>query len=78
MRAMVYYPMSNGRSIAEFLRLLEAIYTMYDIKPSLVSGVILGKMAWEATKGICLRNCGRKFGRMPLKCAIGIPFHGQG
>jgi len=25
LRAMVYYPMSNGRSIAEFLRLLEAL-----------------------------------------------------
>jgi peroxiredoxin (alkyl hydroperoxide reductase subunit C) len=27
LRAMVYYPMSNGRSIAEFLRLLEALQT---------------------------------------------------
>ena len=27
MRAMVYYPMSNGRSIPEFLRLLEALQT---------------------------------------------------
>ena len=27
MRAMVYYPMSNGRSIAEFLRLLDAMQT---------------------------------------------------
>ena len=26
-RAMVYYPMSNGRSVAEFLRLLEALQT---------------------------------------------------
>lgn len=26
-RAMVYYPMSNGRSIAEFVRLLEALQT---------------------------------------------------
>jgi len=27
LRAMVYYPMSNGRSIAEFLRLLQALQT---------------------------------------------------
>lgn len=27
LRAMVYYPMSNGRSVAEFLRLLEAMQT---------------------------------------------------
>mgnify|MGYP001768618787 FL=1 len=27
LRAMVYYPMSNGRSIAEFLRLLQAVQT---------------------------------------------------
>ena len=27
MRAMVYYPMSNGRSVDEFLRLLEALQT---------------------------------------------------
>jgi peroxiredoxin (alkyl hydroperoxide reductase subunit C) len=27
LRAMVYYPMSNGRSIDEFLRLLEAMQT---------------------------------------------------
>jgi peroxiredoxin (alkyl hydroperoxide reductase subunit C) len=27
LRAMVYYPMSNGRSIAEFLRLVEAMQT---------------------------------------------------
>jgi len=27
LRAMVYYPMSNGRSVAEFLRLLEALQT---------------------------------------------------
>jgi peroxiredoxin (alkyl hydroperoxide reductase subunit C) len=27
LRAMVYYPMSNGRSIAEFVRLLEAMQT---------------------------------------------------
>ena len=27
MRAMVYYPMSNGRSIAEFLRLMQALQT---------------------------------------------------
>ena len=27
LRAMVYYPMSNGRSIAEFLRLLKALQT---------------------------------------------------
>ena len=27
LRAMVYYPMSNGRSIAEFLRLLKAMQT---------------------------------------------------
>ncbi|MEE2651813.1 MAG: peroxiredoxin, partial [Pseudomonadota bacterium] len=27
LRAMVYYPMSNGRSIPEFLRLLEALQT---------------------------------------------------
>ena len=27
LRAMVYYPMSNGRSIAEFLRLLEGLQT---------------------------------------------------
>lgn len=27
LRAMVYYPMSNGRSIAEFLRLVEALQT---------------------------------------------------
>jgi peroxiredoxin 2/4 len=27
LRAMVYYPMTNGRSIAEFLRLLEALQT---------------------------------------------------
>lgn len=26
-RAMVYYPMSNGRSVAEFLRLLKALQT---------------------------------------------------
>ena len=27
LRAMVYYPMSNGRSIAEFLRLVKALQT---------------------------------------------------
>ncbi|MCA8896445.1 MAG: hypothetical protein KDA48_14395, partial [Amphiplicatus sp.] len=27
LRAMVYYPMSNGRSIAEFVRLLKALQT---------------------------------------------------
>ena len=27
LRAMVYYPMSNGRSISEFLRLLDALQT---------------------------------------------------
>lgn len=27
LRAMVYYPMSNGRSIDEFIRLLEAMQT---------------------------------------------------
>jgi len=27
LRAMVYYPMSNGRSIDEFLRLLDALQT---------------------------------------------------
>jgi peroxiredoxin (alkyl hydroperoxide reductase subunit C) len=27
LRAMVYYPMTNGRSIAEFLRLLDALQT---------------------------------------------------
>ena len=27
LRAMVYYPMSNGRSVEEFLRLLEALQT---------------------------------------------------
>lgn len=27
LRAMVYYPMSNGRSIDEFVRLLEALQT---------------------------------------------------
>lgn len=27
LRAMVYYPMSNGRSVAEFLRVLEALQT---------------------------------------------------
>jgi peroxiredoxin (alkyl hydroperoxide reductase subunit C) len=26
-RAMVYYPMTNGRSVEEFLRLLEALQT---------------------------------------------------
>jgi peroxiredoxin (alkyl hydroperoxide reductase subunit C) len=26
-RAMIYYPMTNGRSIEEFLRLLEALQT---------------------------------------------------
>ena len=30
LRAMVYYPMSNGRSIPEFLRLLEALQTSYE------------------------------------------------
>ena len=27
LRAMVYYPMSNGRSIAEFVRLVQALQT---------------------------------------------------
>jgi len=27
LRAMIYYPMSNGRSVDEFLRLLEALQT---------------------------------------------------
>jgi peroxiredoxin (alkyl hydroperoxide reductase subunit C) len=27
LRAMVYYPMSNGRSIAEFVRLVQAMQT---------------------------------------------------
>lgn len=27
LRAMVYYPMSNGRSIAEFVRLMQALQT---------------------------------------------------
>lgn len=38
LRAMVYYPMSNGRSIAEFLRLLKAMQTSDQYKVATPEG----------------------------------------
>lgn len=42
LRAMVYYPMSNGRSIAEFLRLLEALETSDEHKIATPEGWMPG------------------------------------
>lgn len=42
LRAMVYYPMSNGRSIPEFLRLVEALQTADDNKVATPEGWMPG------------------------------------
>jgi peroxiredoxin (alkyl hydroperoxide reductase subunit C) len=43
LRAMVYYPMSNGKSIDEFLRLLEAMQTSDQHKVATPEGWTLGQ-----------------------------------
>ena len=44
LRAMVYYPMTNGRSVDEFLRLLEALQTTDTHKVATPEGWKPGEM----------------------------------
>jgi peroxiredoxin (alkyl hydroperoxide reductase subunit C) len=41
LRAMVYYPMSNGRSIAEFVRLVKAMQTSDENKVATPEGPVI-------------------------------------